>query len=306
MRLLPFLFLLFVAAPVWAQAPLPVKSDKPVEIEADQQLEWLRNDNKFRATGNVVITQGDTIINGDTAEAEYDKTQGPSALTTMIVTGNVVIHTGENVIHAEEAQYDTRTEILNLRGKTVTLKSPSGDVTSVNGMDYFAKERKAVSKGAATVTQKTETLKAQSLTAWMNEKNELSRAEAVGNVVITQKTEDGTNIAQAQRGTYDAAKQIAVLTGDVKLTQGQNYMQGDKATINLATGYSSLQNNQGTGGRVRAIFTPDSDNGNAVSVMPSLNQGMPAITPKKKFEQPYAVGNSLNRDTHEQRDLYHR
>lgn len=292
MRFFLILFLL-IASAATAQTPqaaptnpLPTNSDKPVEIEADQQLEWLRGDNKFRATGNVVITQGDTKIKGDQAEASYDAAKGPSSLTHMTVTGHVVITSKDNVIKSETADYDTRTELAELRGPVVTLTSPKAVVTSQTGMDYYAKERKAVSKGPAIVTQGEDKLQADTITAWLTEKNELHHAVAVGHVIITQKTKDGLSIAQSDRGDYDAVKKNAVLTGNVKLTQGDNHMQGDKATIDMVTGYSTLQNNAGSGGRVRAIFSSDGGK----SAMPGMTNAVPTIKAKENFEQPYAVG----------------
>lgn len=282
------LCLLLAAAPFSASAQvLPNgSSGKPVTIEADKELEWLRNENKFRATGNVVIIQGDTKITGDQAEASYDAAQGPSALTVMTVTGHVVITSSDNTITSETAEYDTRSQVAQLRGKAVVLKSPKATVTAQNGMDYFATERKAISKGPAVVTQGTDKIQADGMTAWLTEKNELQRAQARGHVLITQKNKDGTSIAQADSGEYDAVKKTAALTGNVKLTQGDNHMQGDKATIDLATGYSSLQNNAASGGRVRAIFNPNGGD----NFMPNVQSAVPAISPKKEFEQPYAVG----------------
>lgn len=293
MRFFFFLLLAFLqATAVHAQVPLQSKSDKPVAIEADQQLEWLRNENKFRATGHVTITQGDTVITGDEAEATYDAAQGPSALTLLTVTGHVVITAGENVITSETASYDTRTEVAQLRGSIVTLTAPKATVSAQTGMDYFARERKAVSKGPAVVTQGTDTLKARAITAWLTEQNDLSKATAQGNVIITQKAKDGTsNIAQADRGDYDAVKKTVSLNGNVRLTQGQNHMQGDKATMDLNTGYSALQNNPASGGRVRAVFTPAGDKEGDSSAKSFINSSaIPTIAPKKDYQQPYAVG----------------
>lgn len=285
------LLLCLLSPCAWAQSsnksPIPGGHSKaPVAIEADKQLEWIKEENKFRATGNVVITQGATTIKGDEAEATYDPAKGPSELTHMTVTGNVVITSNDNTITSATADYDAKTQIAELRGDTVTLKSPKAVVTSKTGMDYNALEHKAVSKGAAVVTQGADKIQADQLTAWLTDKNELSKAEARGHVLITQKNKDGTTIAQADRGDYDAVKKTAVLTGNVKLTQGQNHMQGDQATIDLATGYSTLKNDPATGGRVRAIF----NSGGNDNFMPGVQSSVPSITPKQNFQQPYAVG----------------
>lgn len=278
---LVFSLLLFVV-PVQAYA-----QKAPVEIEASQQLEWLRDKNIYRATGDVVITQGDTVIKGDTAEAEYDPVTGPSDLTVFTVTGNVVMTKPNQTVHADKGIYDTRTELLILSGDTVTLKTPTMTITSKGGMAYDAAKGQATAKGNAHVHEASRDVKADTITAFMSKKdNKLERATADGRVIITMNGKEGKDVAQAQHGDYDLVKNTITLRGDVKLTRGTNHMQGDYATINLTTGVSSLQNNASKGGRVRAIFT----SGDSATPLPNVTGTVPMVNSKKEFEQPYAVG----------------
>ncbi len=263
------------------------KSKQPVEIEASQQLEWLRDKNVYRATGNVVITQGVTIIKGDTAEAQYDPAIGPSALTIFTLDGNVVMTNADRIIKADHAVYDTRTQELTLTGNLITLNTETISVTAHKGMEYNAATGQATARGNAEVKDGTQNLKAETITAWLDkESNKLQRATANGNVLITHQGKDGTDIAQSNSAKYDAVKNIVELIGNVKLTRGTNHMQGDHATVDLTTGTSSLQNNAATGGRVRAIFTP----GDSSAPLPNVKSSVPMIESKKQFEQPYAVG----------------
>jgi lipopolysaccharide export system protein LptA len=274
-----FLILSFIALPfgAWAQMDL-TSSKEPVAIEASGQLEWLRDKNMYRADKDVMITQGTTTIKGDTAEAFYDPVQGSSALTTITVKGNVTIIDKDQTIVASEADYDVIKQILNLRGDTVTITAPNMSVIAHEGVDYYAAERKAVAKGKAEVKQADQTLRANSITAWFTEGNKIDRAEARGNVVIVRKTPQGDDIAQADQGDYSPGKDSAVLRGNVKLTQGDNHMQGDVATINLKTGYSTLKNT-GSTGRVRAIFVPGGN-----SPAPNLTATVPMPNAKKEFQ----------------------
>jgi lipopolysaccharide export system protein LptA len=243
------LLMLLMAAPALAE-------DAPVSIEASGQLEWLRAENKYRANGDVLITQGTTTIKGDTAEAQYDPEKGQSALTLITVTGNVVITDKGNTITAGSAIYDTRTQTLSLRGGNVAVKSDQATVTA-SEMDYFAAERKAVAKGNAVATQENKKIKAGTITAHFSEGNKLEKAEASGNVTMTQTTAKGTDIAQSQFAQYDLNSERAMLKGDVKLTQGQNHMQGDMATMDMKTGVATMASDPRSTGRVRAVFTTD-------------------------------------------------
>lgn len=264
-----------------------LKKKAPVEIEASKQLEWLRDQNKYRATGDVVITQGDTVIKGDNAEAEYDPAVGPSALTVFTVIGNVVMTSADRTIHADKGVYDTRTELLTLTGSNVILQSATATVTAQNGITYNAATGQAVATGRAHISETTKDLKADRITAWLSKgSNKLDRAQANGNVIITNKGKDGTNIAQADNAEYDAVKNIITLNGNVKLTSGPNHMQGDRAIVNLTTGVSSLQNSGTSTGRVRAIFSSS----DSASPMPHVTSTVPMVKTKKAFEKPYVVG----------------
>src|SRR5690606_33418330 len=118
-----------------------------------------------------------TTLKGDAAQAQYDPVKGPSALTIITVTGNVVIADKGNIITADSASYDTRSETLTLRGKNVTVKSDKATVTAQNGMDYFARERKAEARGRAEAMQDNKSIKADTITAWFSEKgNNLEKA----------------------------------------------------------------------------------------------------------------------------------
>lgn len=237
------------------------KEKPPVEIEASHQLEWLRDQNKYRATTDVLIKQGSTTITGDNAEAEYDAKEGPSALTVITVTGNVVINDTGRIIHAEKAVYDTRTQILNLTGDTITLDTPQMNAVAHKTMDYNAAENKATATGNAMVKNPTQQVNGETITAWLEkDTNRLLRAEASGHVVITRKAPDGTaDIARSGNAVYDADKNTAHLTGNVKMARGENFMQGDDAVIDMTTGHATLTNKTASTGakpaRVRAIFS---------------------------------------------------
>jgi lipopolysaccharide export system protein LptA len=47
------------------------------------------------------------------------------------------------------------------------------------------------------------------------------------------------------------------LTGDVRITNGQNQFNGERAEVNVATGVSTLQG--GGDGKVKSLIMPSSD-----------------------------------------------
>ncbi len=86
---------------------------------------------------------------------------------------------------------------------------------------------------------------------------DISRLEATGKVTI--KSAD--QVATAETANFDMATQVAVLSGNVVLSQGQNVATGCILRIQMDTGVARLQSNNcngatGGGGRVRMLLSP--------------------------------------------------
>lgn len=89
--------------------------------------------------------------------------------------------------------------------------------------------------------------------------SDISRIEATGKVTI--KSAD--QVATASKADFDMATQVAVLSGDVVLSQGQNVATGCILRIKMDTGVARLQSRDcggasggGAGGRVRMLLSP--------------------------------------------------
>ena len=119
-------------------------------------------------------------------------------------------------------------------------------------IEYWEKRGLAVARGDAIAIRGDNRLRADVLRAHFekDEKGKASvrRVDAIDNVVITTPDE----IVRSNRGKYDVKTGIARLTGSVRITRGNNQLNGANAEINLNTGVSKLFGN-GKGG-VRGIF----------------------------------------------------
>jgi lipopolysaccharide export system protein LptA len=80
----------------------------------------------------------------------------------------------------------------------------------------------------------------------------LSRIEAEGNITVKTKN----TFARSQKGDYDLVKDVMTLTDDVRITQGENQFNGERAEVNVATGVSTLQ--AGSDGKVKSLIMPSS------------------------------------------------
>ncbi len=86
---------------------------------------------------------------------------------------------------------------------------------------------------------------------------DIDRLEATGKVTIRSADQ----VATANKAEFDMKSQVALLTGDVVLSQGKNVATGCVLRIQMDTGVARLQSNNcggasGGGGRVRMLLSP--------------------------------------------------
>ena len=80
--------------------------------------------------------------------------------------------------------------------------------------------------------------------------NQIDKLVASGKVYI--KSDD--QVATADTANFNMKTQIAVLNGNVVLTQGENIARGPSLTIHMDTGIAQF-----SGGRVKMLMAPQSD-----------------------------------------------
>src|SRR6478609_9665002 len=69
---------------------------------------------------------------------------------------------------------------------------------------------------------------------------QIKRAEAKGDVLVTQKDQT----AKGDFGVFDVKSNTVTLTGNVVVTQGTNVLRGDRMLIDLTTGASRVESNK--------------------------------------------------------------
>jgi lipopolysaccharide export system protein LptA len=239
---------------------LPGQSgDKPIEINADQGIEWQQNNKAYIARGNARAAQGDVAVLADTLTAYYRETEtGGTDIWRIDAVGSVRIVTPTQRAFGDKAVYDVGRGILILTGGT-RLETETDRITARDSLEYWEKRNLAVARGNAIATRGENRLRADVLTAHFAKdadgKSRVRQVDAFDNIVITTPDE----IVRSTRGIYDVETGIATLTGSVKITRGQNQLNGEYAEVNLNTGVSKLFGS-GRGG-VQGIFTPEKNIG---------------------------------------------
>jgi lipopolysaccharide export system protein LptA len=231
--------------------------DKPLEILADQGIEWNQPRKAYIARGNAQAIQGDVAVRAEVLTAYYREGEGGRTDIWRIDADNGVrIVTPTQQAFGDKAVYDVDKGVLVLTGRNVRLVTEADRITARDSLEYWEKRNLAVARGDAVAVRGENRMRADVMTAEFTKdtagKSKVSRVHVYDNVVISSPGE----IVRGDRGTYNLDTGIAVLTGSVKITRGQNQLNGERAEVDLNTGVSKLFGGGPQG--VRGYLVPDS------------------------------------------------
>lgn len=258
MRLLVVVFVvLFIASPACAADVPAAASDAPVEISAKHSLEWDRKAKTYTAREEAVASQGDFRISADLLKAYYLEDKKASDIASLTANGNVVIVSPPYTAYGDNAVYEVASGNATLTGKRLRIETPTEQLTAKESIVFYGKENRLVATGGATAVRGADRLNAQELSAIFAEDAQgrlgLRKITAAGGVVIRTLKET----IEGDRGSYDPVGQKAELTGRVRIYQGENWLEGTRAIVDLRTGHSRLFSERGDG-RVKGVFYPKS------------------------------------------------
>lgn len=234
-----------------AQSVLKQGGDKPVEIQADDGIEWQRDTKAYIARGNARARRGGIEIRADTLTAFYrdGADKDGQQIYRIDAEGAVRIQSANEKAFGDKGVYHVDEAVFVLIGRNLRLETATAVITARDTLEFWDQRQLVVARGEAIVIGKEGRLRADILTAHIGTggNREIEQIDAFGNVLVAT----GTEIAQGDEGVYNPRTGIARLCGNVKITRGKNQLNGECADINLITGNSRL-----TGGRVKGIFTP--------------------------------------------------
>lgn len=261
------LLLLAVVAAVAAARPaaaqgfdLARRSDVPIEVYADQGIEWSQDGKSITARGNAKAIRGPLTVTADTLTAFYRDRGDDTEIHRLEAAGNVTIASPKETATGSRAYYDLDKAVVVLAGSPARLTTATDSVTATERLEYWEQERLAVAVGDAVASRGDRRIRAQTLRARFVQGAEgelvLGRAEAEGGVTLTTARE----VVTGEKGIYDAESGIVTVTGSVKITRDDNQLNGGYALVNLNSGVSTLYASApGTRSerRVHGLFVPE-------------------------------------------------
>jgi lipopolysaccharide export system protein LptA len=256
-----------------------------VTVTADRLIAWYR-----RKGADASAAPAQQVATGLTGATE---TEG-NEVFRMRAEGNVHIYTDTDQAWGDQATYDLDQAVLVMTGHALKLTTPSDTLTARDTLEYWSQKHMAVARGdAVVVTNDARRVSADTLVAYTVEtpsgasgptkpamapapaaalvKNDnssaaapdstaamvgkLERVEAFNNVSVRTLTD----IVTGDRGVYVPDTDIAHLGGHVRISRGQNQVNGSEVVVNMKTGVATLL--AGDNGRVSGLVLPNDQSG---------------------------------------------
>jgi len=242
-----------------------VKGDVPIEVYAEDGIEWQQDGSIFVARGNARAVRGEVEVLSDELKAHYrEGAGGQSEVWRLDALGNVRIISNSETAYGSRAIYNADKKVLVIDGEKPRLVSGKDTLSASQQLEYWELKSFAVARGYAVAVRDNKRVHADVLVAHLKPdakgQTRVYRVDAYDNVRIRT----GRETATGDRGVYNVDSGVATLTGKVKLVRDDNELRGCRAEVNLNTGISKLFAcaNQSSSGRVQGSFVPKNRNSN--------------------------------------------
>ena len=214
----------------------------PIEIYAEQGIEWHKNDNKYLAIGNAIAKSGKMSVKSDRIEAFYEEQDNSGMNIKLVKAHKEVVVTDENlkIVGGKLAEYNLKKDYFSIFGKKLILTSKDNKLESKEKMEYWREKGVAIATGKAKAKKGNEfEIKAEKLVWYLNEDEEkidVKKIFGFNSVSIFTNNE----VAFSDKALYNKDSGICKLFGNVKLQKGDSFLTGDYAEVDLNKGISKL------------------------------------------------------------------
>ncbi len=243
-------------------------SDQPIEVYAEDGIEWQQENLLFIARVNARAVRGPVTVNADELRAYYrEKAEGGNEIHRLDAVGHVRIVSETQEGTGEQGVYDVDNAVLVLSGGKPRFVSGDDEIVADRQIEYWEGKQMAVARGNAVATRENRSVRAETLAAYFRKdadgKNKVFRVDAFDRVSIRTATETATG----DRGVYNVESGIATLTGSVKIDRDGSVLTGCRSEVNLNTSVSKLF--ACAQDRVRGVFQPQEKQKSGAKKQPS-------------------------------------
>ncbi len=234
-------------------------NNEPIEIFADDGIEWHKNNSKYVALGNAKALSGSLSLESERIEAFYEESDSSNMNITEVRAKRDVVVKDEKmkITGGEYAEYKISKDYFLINGKNIILTSEKNILKSNNKLEYWRSKNIAIATGKAEAKKDTEfVVLADKLVWYLQEKNQKTTVKKLlgfNNVSIKTNNE----VAFSDKAIYNNDTEICKLFGNVKLQRGESFLTGEYAEVDLRSGISKLlpaPGNKLNENRVRALI----------------------------------------------------
>lgn len=259
MRFWMILFLMFCGVAQAAGLGMNLSSGKePLAIDAQDGIEWRRKEQLYVAQGDVKAVKGDLTVEADELRALYREENGKQPeIYRLEAHGNVVLTSPTEKVTGDAATYDLDQAVFVVTGNDLKLSTATDLITARDSLEYWETKQIAVARGDAVVTNKDGQLQADLISAYFVQQNgdmTVTQMDAVGNVAVITPGE----VVRGDKGRYFVDQKMVTVAGNVRVTRGQNQLNGAFAEVDLANQVSRLLSTPdgSVNRRVTGLFSP--------------------------------------------------
>lgn len=316
--------LLALPAPMVQAQNLDLNQGGPVEITANDGIEWRQQEQVVIARGQARAVRDGVTVDADRLIARYRPRGGAAAapepgdsplsggeIWRLEAEGRVRVTSTTERAEGERAVYDMDQAVMVLSGRGLSLTTPDQTITARDSLEYWPQRRMAVARGGAVVVSSegrriaADTLVAYFLdapaegapapapaparpaappVAGLPAAGEGSRIERV-EAYGSVEIRSPEEVVRGERGMYSPQTGLARLVGGVRITRGENQLNGQEAIVNLRTGVSRLISAPGT--RVQGLVVPGQQQPGQATVPPAQRPAprTPAPPPLRRPSQ---------------------
>ncbi len=248
---------LLLAAPAMAQGLPGMGGKQPVEINADQAIEWHQDVRAYVARGNASAKRNDSTVFADVLTAYYREVPGKgNEVFQLVADGNVRIVSPTQQVFGDHGVYDVDKQVAVVTGKDLKLVTAKDVITARDSLEYYEARELTVARGDAVAVRGTDRLRADVLIGRLKKlpdgTTQMDRIDGSGSVVVTTPTD----VALSDKLVYSVPDNVAVLMGNVKITRGDNQLNGDAAEMNMNSKINRVIAGRDAGGRVSGLLIP--------------------------------------------------
>ncbi len=215
---------------------------EPIEIFADEGIEWHKNKNKYVAVGNARAMSGTLSLKSQRIEAFYDeRNDSEMSIKKVQAKKDVIIEDNELKIKGGDyAEYTLKKDYFLITGKEITLTSESNTLKSRKKLEYWRSKNIAIATGNAEAKKSNEFIvSADKLVWYLTESKKVTKVKKLlGFKNVSIKTNN--EVAFSDKAIYNNITEVCKLYGNVKLQRGESFLLGEYAEVDLKTGISKL------------------------------------------------------------------